>query len=70
MGDLPLREIKPVTCYQFAQKQVDVTPTISNATVTNYHTGMSLLLKYCVRKGYVDVNPFLGVDVKEYGKPK
>ena len=70
MGDLPLREIKPVTCYQFAQKQVDVTPTISNATVTNYHTGMSLLLKYCVRKGYLDVNPFLGVDVKEYGKSK
>ena len=64
MGDLPLCEIKPVTCYQFAQKQVDVTPTISNATVTNYHTGMSLLLKYCVRKGYLDVNPFLGVDVK------
>lgn len=68
MGDLPLTQIKPLTGYRFAEKQVGVNPAVSNANITDYHTGMSLMLKYCVRKGYIEVNPFQGVSVKEYGK--
>jgi len=70
IGDLPLSEIKPLAAYQFAQKQEDAKPTVSNKSVTDYHTGVSLFLKYCVRKGYVEMNSFQGVSVKEYGKPK
>ena len=70
VGDLPLSEIKPLAAYQFAQKQEDAKPTVSNKSVTDYHTGMSLFLKYCIRQGYVEMNPFQGVGVKEYGKLK
>lgn len=70
VGDLRLSEIRPLAAYQFAQKQEDAKPTVSNKSVTDYHTGMSLFLKYCIRQGYVEMNPFQGVGVKEYGKPK
>ena len=70
IGDLPLSEIKPRAAYQFAQKQEDANPNVSNKSVTDYHTGMSLFLKYCVRNGYIELNPFQGVSVKENGKPK
>ena len=70
IGDLQLSEIRPLTAYQFAQKQQDANPTVSNKSVTDYHTGMSLFLKYCIRNGYIELNPFQGVEVKAYGKPK
>ena len=68
MGDIPLQEIKPVMAYTFAQKQCDNNPDVSNANIKDYHTGVSLMLKYCVRKGYIEVNTFQGVGMKEYGK--
>jgi hypothetical protein len=68
MGDIPLQEIKPVMAYTFAQKQCDNNPDVSNANIKDYHTGVSLMLKYCVRKGYIEVNTFQGIGMKEYGK--
>lgn len=69
LGDLSLSEIKPLQAYQFADAQENANPSVSNKSITDYHTGMSLLLKYCVRKGYIDLNPFMGVSVKDYGRP-
>jgi integrase len=69
MGDLPLQEIKPVLAYAFAQKQCDNNPDVSNSNITDYHTGVSLMLQHCVRKGYIEVNTFQGIRMKEYGKP-
>ena len=68
MGDIPLQEIKPVMAYTFAQKQCDNNPDVSNANIKDYHTGVSLMLKYCVRKGYIEVNTFQGIGMKEYSK--
>ena len=68
MGDLALKEIKPVMAYNFAQKQCDNNINVSNASIKDYHTGVSLMLKYCVRKGYIEVNTFQGIGMKEYGK--
>ena len=30
--------------------------------------GVQSLLKYCVQRGYIDVNPFLSLDLSKYGK--
>ena len=30
--------------------------------------GVQSLLKYCVQRGYIDVNPFLSLDLPKYGK--
>ena len=68
MGDLPLQDIKPMLAYAFAQKQCDNNHDVSNANIKDYHTGVSLMLKYCVRRGYIEVNTFQGIGMKEYGK--
>lgn len=67
VGDLSLSDIRPLQAYQFAEAQENANPSVSNKSITNYHAGMSLLLGYCVRKGYIDFNPFMGVSVKDYG---
>jgi integrase len=68
IGDVPLREIDAVTPHTFADEQVKVRPEISNKSITDYHMGVSLMLKFCVRKGYIRSNEFAGVSVKDYGK--
>jgi integrase len=68
IGDVPLREIDAVTPHTFADEQVKVRPEISNKSITDYHMGVSLMLKFCVRKGYIKRNEFAGVSIKDYGK--
>jgi len=68
IGDVPLSEIDAVTPHTFADEQVKVRPEISNKSITDYHMGVSLMLKFCVRKGYIRSNEFAGVSVKDYGK--
>jgi integrase len=68
IGDVPLREIDAVTPHTFADEQIKVWPEISNQSITDYHMGVSLMLKFCVRKGYIRRNEFSGVSVKDYGK--
>ena len=68
IGDVPLSEIDAVTPHTFADEQVKVRPEISNKSITDYHMGVSLMLKFCVRKGYIRRNEFSGVSVKDYGK--
>jgi len=70
IGDVPLREIDAVTPHTFADEQIKVWPEISNQSITDYHMGVSLMLKFCVRKGYIRRNEFSGVSVKDYGKTK
>ena len=68
IGDVPLREIDAVTPHTFADEQIKVRPEISNQSITDYHMGVSLMLKFCVRRGYIRRNEFSGVSVKDYGK--
>ena len=68
IGDIPLREIDAVTPHTFADEQFKARPEISNKSITDYHMGVSLMLKFCVRKGYIKRNEFAGVSVKDYGK--
>ncbi|MDB9946478.1 hypothetical protein OAD38_08955 [Ascidiaceihabitans sp.] len=68
IGDVPLREIDAVTPHTFADEQVKVRPEISNKSITDYHMGVSLMLKFCARKGYIRRNEFAGVSLKDYGK--
>jgi integrase len=68
VGDFSLNEIRPLQAYQFADAQEAANPSVSNKSITNYHAGMLLLLGYCVRKGYIDLNPFNNVSVKKYGR--
>ena len=68
IGDVPLREIDAVTPHTFADEQFKVRPEISNKSITDYHMGVSLMLKFCARKGYIRRNEFAGVSLKDYGK--
>ncbi|MDG1008762.1 MAG: phage integrase SAM-like domain-containing protein [Amylibacter sp.] len=71
VGDLALREIKVTSAYRFADEQVHLNPKVSTSSVVHYHTGISLMLKYCVRKGYIEINPFDAVkDKRDYGHSK
>ena len=60
--------IDAVTPHTFADEQVKVRPEISNKSITDYHMGVSLMLKFCARKGYIRRNEFAGVSLKDYGK--
>jgi integrase len=68
IGDVPLREIDAVTPHTFADAQVKARSGISNKSIADYHMGVSLMLKFCVRKGYIKRNEFSGVSVNDYGK--
>lgn len=71
VGDLALQEIKATSAYRFADEQVRLNPKVSTSSIVNYHTGISLMLKYCVRKGYIEINPFDAVkDIRDYGHSK
>jgi integrase len=68
IGDVPLREIDAVTPHTFADEQVKARSKVSNKSIADYHMGVSLMLKFCVRKGYIRRNKFSGVSVNDYGK--
>jgi hypothetical protein len=68
MNDPTLQEIKPKTAYDFVDCQLEANPNASNVSLKDYHWAASSLLSFCVRKGYVDVNPFSGLSLAKFGK--
>ena len=68
MGDMELAAIKPVHGYDYIRKVLKADPDRSNQTLKDYLWGMQNLLKFCREKGYIDVNPFTGLDIKKYGQ--
>ncbi len=68
MNDPALQEIKPKTAYDFVDCQLEANPNASRVSIKDYHWAASSLLSFCVRKGYVDVNPFKGISLAKFGK--
>ena len=68
MGDLELKAIKPHHGYQYTKEILKKHPTRSNQTLKDYLWGAQNLLRYCVESGYIDINPFRGLDIAKYGE--
>ena len=68
MGDLEIIEIQPKHGYEYVRKVLADNPSRSNRTLKDYCWGVQHLLQYCVRSGYIEVNPFRELDLKNYGK--
>ena len=68
MGDLEIIEIQPKHGYEYVRKVLADNPSRSNHTLRDYCWGVQHLLQYCVRSGYIEVNPFRELDLKNYGK--
>ena len=68
MGDMELAEIKPVDGYDYIRKVLKAEPDRSNQTLKDYLWGVQNLLKFCISKGYIDVNPFTRLDISKYGQ--
>jgi integrase len=68
MGDPALQEIKTKTAYDYVDRQLEVRPGASTKSLKDYHWAVSQLLTFCVRKGYLDTNPFTGASLSKFGK--
>jgi integrase len=68
MGDPALQEIKTKTAYDYVDRQLEVRPGASTKSLKDYHWAVSQLLTFCVRKGYLDTNPFMGASLSKFGK--
>ena len=71
MGDLEIAAIKPKHAYDYLDKVQAENPDRSNQTLKDYIWGVQALLKYCVQRDYIQLNPFHNLDLKSFGqKPK
>ena len=68
MGDMELDEIKPTHGFEYINKVLSEYPTRANKTLKDYLWGVQNLLKFCRERGYIDVNPFVDLDISKYGK--
>ena len=68
MGDMELNEIKPTHGFEYINKVLSEYPTRANKTLKDYLWGVQNLLKFCRERGYIDVNPFVDLDISKYGK--
>lgn len=68
MGDMEIAEVKPKHGYDYITAILKKHPTRSNQTLKDYAWGVQSLLKYCVQRGYIDVNPFQSLDLSKYGE--
>tara|TARA_B100000767_G_scaffold62503_1_gene58471 strand:+ start:19338 stop:20996 length:1659 start_codon:yes stop_codon:yes gene_type:complete len=69
MGDLKLTEIRPKHGYDYIRAILKDNPTRSNGTLKDYAWGVQNFLKYCLENGWIDTNPFTGLDLSKYGEP-
>ena len=68
MDDMEIAEIRHKHGYDYITAILKKYPTRSNQTLKDYAWGVQSLLKYCVQRGYIDVNPFLSLDLSKYGE--
>jgi len=68
MGDLELSAIKPKHGYDYIRAILTDYPNRSNKTLKDYVWGVQNFLKYCLESGFIDVNPFTGLDLSKYGE--
>ncbi|MDA9954232.1 hypothetical protein N9D61_07925, partial [Planktomarina sp.] len=68
MGDMEISEIKPTHGFEYINKVLSEYPTRANKTLKDYLWGVQNLLKFCRERGYIDINPFVDLDISKYGK--
>ena len=68
MGDMEIAEIKPTHGFEYINKVLSEYPTRANKTLKDYLWGVQNLLKFCRERGYIDINPFVDLDISKYGK--
>ena len=68
MGDLVISEIKPKHGYDYIRTILTDHPNRSNKTLKDYVWGVQNFLKYCLENGFIDINPFTGLDLSKYGE--
>ncbi|MDB2518814.1 hypothetical protein N9X54_01175 [Planktomarina temperata] len=68
MGDLEISAIKPKHGYDYIRAILTDYPNRSNKTLKDYVWGVQNFLKYCLENGFIDVNPFTGLDLSKYGE--
>ena len=68
MGDMEIAEIKPTHGFEYINKVLSKYPTRANKTLKDYLWGVQNLLKFCRERGYIDINPFVDLDISKYGK--
>ena len=68
MGDLEIAAIKPKHAYDYLDKVLAANPDRSNRTLKDYIWGVQALLKYCVQRDYIQLNPFHNLDLKSFGQ--
>ena len=68
MGDLEISTIKPKHGYDYIRAILTYYPNRSNKTLKDYVWGVQNFLKYCLENGFIDVNPFTGLDLSKYGE--
>jgi integrase len=69
MGDLPIEEVDLTTAYDFIDKQLELKPDISHSLIKDTNWTMSKMFSFMIKRGYVKANPFVGLDLKNYGTP-
>ena len=67
MGDPALQDIKTKTAYDYVDHQLEVRSGASTKSLKDYHWAVSQLLTFCVRKGYIETNPFKGASLSKFG---
>jgi integrase len=70
MGDLEIAAIKPKHAYDYLDKVQAENPDRSNQTLKDYIWGVQALLKYCVQRDYIQLNPFHNLDLKSFGQKR
>ena len=68
MGDMEIAKIKPAHGFEYITKVLSEYPTQANKTLKDYLWGVQNLLKFCRERGYIDINPFVDLDISKYGK--
>ena len=68
MGDLEVAEIKPKHAYDYCDLVLERKPNLKNKTIKDYCWGVFALLTHCVKKDYIQANPFRDLDLSKYGK--
>lgn len=68
MGDLEIAEIKPKHAYDYCELILEQKPDLKNKTIKDYCWGVFALLTHCVKRDYIQVNPFRDLDLSKYGQ--
>ena len=68
VGDYPVNHIKKVHAYDYAQILAE--QGFANKTIGSRISKVTAILKYSERRGLIEANPFVNLDLTTYGRPK